>query len=157
MFLSGLLCMVLVVGLSLLVPSYLPLFFQRQELRRALQVEQEASNTKGTDSIRTEVGAIRSTIAAIQRSANTPTQASEIIEVAFQPVQNITVISISTEKGGAISITGLAGTRDSLLDYEQHLRESSKFQEITASLSDIVQETNINFTFQGKLKPQYSL
>lgn len=156
-FLSGILGMALIFGLTLLTPSYLPLSFQRQELQRALHVEQEAATAKNTDQIRTEVGMVRNTIAAINQAINAPARASEIIEVAFQPVQHITVVSIATEKSGTIAITGIAKTRNDLLDYEQHLRESGKFQEITAPLSDIVQETNINFTFQGTLKPQYSL
>jgi len=46
-----------------------------------------------------------------------------------------------------INITGLANTRDTLLFFQKQLEDSPYFVEIDAPLSNLIKQTNINFSF----------
>jgi len=51
-----------------------------------------------------------------------------------------------------IDITGWAKDRDGLLKFEEMLKESSYFQEVESPLSNLIKQTDINFSFTVKPK-----
>ncbi|MBI2640412.1 MAG: hypothetical protein HYW91_00825 [Candidatus Sungbacteria bacterium] len=157
-FFAGGLISVLFIGSALLAPSFLPLFLERRELERSLQLEKEAGQALNVAEATARLRAFKSALFSIKAFVQTPPRASEILEDLFrQSRDGITIVNITIKKGGDVILTGTAESRDNLLRFEKNLRDSGKFQEISSPLSNIIRETNINFTMKGKLKPAFSL
>lgn len=141
----------------LLLPSYLPLFSQRQELERSLDLERQISSALGVTENLGTVIAVRRTLASVRDFLDAPRSTSGTMQWFFdQAGADVALQSLSLREGGLVSIGGVAKTRRALLDFEKKLRESGRFQDIASPLSNIIQEANINFTMQGKMKSLYA-
>jgi len=145
---------ILLIGVSLFFPSFLPLFIQRRTFERTLAVEEEASARLKIDQTVLRISNIHPTLASIHDLAKTPFGFSEILDGFFQNAgEGIKLSSITLRRQGDIALMGVAKTRRHLLDFEKKLRNSGYFQEISSPLSNITREENINFTIGGKLNP----
>lgn len=147
---------VLTIGLVLLVPSFLPLYFQGQELSRGLEAQKKAFALVDTAHISDTMRALKQTIPDLKASVSQESKAYETLNTLAPQMEGIAISNVSVNKTGDIAIQGKAATRDNLLKFEERLRESGKFQKIFTPLSNIIRETNISFSLQGKLKSQYA-
>ena len=149
--------MVLLIGIALLAPSYLPLYFQRNALQYSLAIQQDAAkrihaNTIAQDSLR-----IKSIISSLRPYSDIQNNALTLFDLLLTHQSGIIITSFSIDKSAHVSLAGNASTRNNLLLFEQRLRDSAQFQDIASPLANIIQEANINFTFNATLKPSYAL
>lgn len=146
------------IGSVLLLPSFLPLYLEGLELKRALLLEEEASHRLGVDLTLARLRKAQATADAIKKFIQTPPRASELLEHLFgEAGSGIRLDAVTIKKDGLAVLAGRAARRDDLLRYEKRLRDSGRFQDINLRLGDILREENIDFTLQGKLKAVYSL
>ena len=148
---------ILLFGITLLAPSYLPLYFQSRELERALSIQDEAAARINTPQILQSAARIQSVIDSLYQTIDRPSGTLSIFDLLTATKPGILITAFSVDKNAAVSITGNAATRDDLLLFEQYMRDSSRFQDITSPLTNIIQEINITFMFKGTLKPDYAL
>lgn len=147
----------LITGITLLVPSYLPLYFQNSELKRLLSIQQEAEKKIGKDEILSNALRVQTTISSLRQATDNSQAALDTFDLLAVKQPGIIVSEFAIDENANIAITGNAATRNDLLTFEKHLRDSSRFQDIASSLTDIIQETNINFRLKGTLKPLFAL
>lgn len=145
------------IGTILLVPSYLPLFFQNSDLQRSLFIHQDAAKQINMQQISSDAARIKAIISSLQHTSTNPTAALDLFDLFSEEHPGITISSFTIDQNGAITITGHAATRNDLLALEQLLRNSSRFKDLAYPLTNIIQEADINFSFRGTLKPQYNL
>lgn len=158
LFFMGGLVIMFVIGSVFLSPSFLPLYLERKELERSLRLEEEARAALKVDEVFGRIRRFESAISSVRNFARVSPRASEILEELLAYAgSSILLDNVTVKKGGETILTGRAVARRDLLQFEKNLRDSGKFQEISSPLSNIVRETNINFTLQGKLKPAYGL
>lgn len=149
---------VFLIGVVLLLPSYLPLWLEYSELKRRLELEKEASRKLGVEEIVAQINHVRSSIFSISSYASISTQASGVLEPFVQETYpGISIFTVSTKEGGETFIKGNSRNRKDLLNFENTLRLSNRFQNISYPFSSIIRESNINFTIEGKLKIPHSL
>ena len=148
---------ILIVGIILLAPSYLPLYFQNQELERSLSLQRQAAQHINSDDISQRVLQVKAVIASLHQAMDRPSGVLPIFDLLTAFQQGIVITTFSVDKNANISLMGNAATRNDLLALEQRLRDSSKFQDIASPLANIIQEANINFNFKGTLRPAYAL
>lgn len=149
---------IFLVGLVFLVPSYIPVIIQRNNLEEQLLLEEQASvqlkigeTIQRVRSIKGELGSVRTSLSEYDR-------ASKILGQFLDTAGPGIVIGVLTvKKEGGVSITGHAGRRRDLLGFEKILRDSNLFQEISLPLSNIIRETDVPFFIQANLKPQFNL
>lgn len=142
----------------LLLPTYLPLVVQRQELLRQLEIEEEASRKLGVEESIKELRSVSTGVVSLRTYASVPPRASaSLTELLDKAGPGITINLVSVKKDGSVAILGSAARRGNLLALEKALRESGRFQEISSPLSNIIRETDINFSIEGKFKSIYSL
>lgn len=141
---------------ALLLPAYLPVAFERRELARALVLEKEVSE-KLTGASIGSLRTLRSHVEAVRSLSLGAGAASRIFNDFFAGAEGVRFQTIRIQKDGTFALSGFARTRKELLNFEKAFRASGKFQEIFFPLSNIVQESNINFSAQGVLKPEYRL
>lgn len=144
-------------GATLLTPSYLPLYFQGKELEHQLAIEQEALQKINADQIQQNEDKIIAEISSLQLAAQSPDKASAIFDTFSPQLPGIAVQTFTVNKTGDISVIGNASTRDNLLNFEQYLRNTGHLQDLALPMMNLFPETNINFTFKGKLKSEYGL
>lgn len=152
-FFAAVASLIFLLGSLLLLPSYLPAFLERKELERSLEWEKKVSSELGITDLITQVMTIKKTVDSIHAFVSNPPRTSALFSQFFAnsgPEIDITNLDISHK--GDILIQGKAKTRKGLLEFEQKLREDGLFQNISSPLSNIIQETNINFTIQGNLE-----
>ena len=148
---------ILIIGITMLAPSYLPLSSQNRELQHALSIQQETAQRINVDQISRNASRIQAVIASLRQTADRPGGALSLFDLFAAPQPGVVITAFSVDKNAAVSLVGNAATRNNLLTFEQYLRDSSRFQDITSPLTNIIQETNITFTFKATLKPNYAL
>ena len=148
---------ILIIGTILLAPAYLPLYFQNNELKRSLSVQQEAIKKINADQLSKDATRIKAIVFSLRQTENNPNNALPLFDLFTAPQSGIVVTTFSIDKNGNVSLVGIAATRNDLLMLEQHLRDSSRFADITSPLTNIITETNINFNFRATLKSGYVL
>lgn len=148
---------VLLAGIAIFLPSYVRLFLHAQDLERALRFEEEASKELKVQETIVRARDVRTVFDSVRIFLNDGARGSPTLEFFFRDTPGITVLSIGVHKDGVIALTGFAGSRRNLLDFEKMLRDSGRFQELSFPLSNIVRESNIHFSIQGKLKSSYGL
>lgn len=146
-----------VIGITLLAPSYLPLYFQNRELQHLLSVQQEAAKKIDASKIVSDVLRIQGIITSLRQTADNSSSALDIFNLLTTGHTGIMLSQFAINEKADITISGYATTRNDLLVFEQRLRDSSRFQDIASPLANIIQETNINFNFKGTLKPKFAL
>ncbi len=66
--------------------------------------------------------------------------------------ENIKISNIGVDKGEkAIALTGVAATRDSLLQLKETLEQSNYFSEINLPIKNLLERENINFSINTNL------
>ena len=156
--LGGALAVGLAIGIVFVTPSYLPLFFQQRELERRLEIEQSAYQALRPRETEEQAKTIDLRVRKLKNAGAKPPAASRIFKTLLSgTASGITISSFSVEKNRNLALAGQASTRQDLLNFEQTLRASGRFEEIASPLSDIIQERAINFSMRGRAKPEYGL
>lgn len=148
----------ILIALVLSAPTYLATQLKIREAENNLALE-----TKAQQALK-----ISETIARAQEIEKTTKRAAALlakppqIDRAFGfifdiPSERININTFSVKQDGSFLISGNAPTRDDLLSFEEALRSSGRFQEISSPLSNIIKKTNLSFTIQGSVKDQYRL
>lgn len=144
-------------GFLFLAPSLLATRLAEWEFIRSLTAEDQAAGRDTTRKTISEARSVREAITEVRSSAVQPPRASAILGRFFAAGEGISVTSLLIRRDGTLALGGHAANRTYLLGFEERLRSSGRFHEITFPLSNIVRERDIEFTVQGKLKPEYGL
>lgn len=144
-------------GTIFLLPSYLPLYLEYRELARTLHLEEGASQQLRVTATVKKIKSIETTLNDITVFTNQSSKASKLMKSIFPKTEGIRLNTLTIKNGGNVVMNGFAKTRDNMLTFETFLRKGGTFQEITFPLSNIAKQFDINFTLQGKLKPEYQL
>ncbi len=147
----------LIIGITLLAPSYLPLYFENRELIHSLALQREAMEKIDANRVMQDAMTIQSTIASLRKSTERPALSLAMFDLFAAPQRGIMITSFAIDNNRNVSFSGNAMTRDDLLRFEQYVRDSARFQDITSPLANIIQEANISFNFQATLKPGLTL
>lgn len=146
------------VGVILLFPSFLPLALGRSELERIYRIETEAARGLKIEEVNARNQKLLLSIAAVSKATEESGRASSlVVGILAKQSSGVQLNNVSIRKNGDVMLSGIALTRQGLLDFEGVLRDAGIFQDISSPLSNIIREQDINFTMQGKLKPQYAL
>lgn len=157
LFFTVLAVLAFAVGLVFLMPSFLSTRLAEQELGRALTLEDQTARHQAVREVILKARSVNESLAQIRSYAASPPRASSLLERFFASGAGITVQALFIRKSGEITLSGHAATRQELLQFEESLRNSDRFHEIAFPLSNITRERDIQFTVQGKLKPEYGL
>lgn len=144
---------VIVVFIILLVPSFLFLNFQRQEILRELAVEEETLKAFGVEEIERRILLLNTTAKRIYALGERSERASGILEKFVSLSGGIQIGEIKIDfLTKNIQLDGVAPTRNAFLAFERSLEESGFVEEISAPLSSLVKLTDVAFTLKGTLK-----
>lgn len=144
----------LIANAVFLLPTFLPLLFERRELRRELVTGKEAREKFQTNTRFQEMKKLSGAVKEIRSYISHPQYASRILDaIADHGIAGIFVETVTVSEAGAVSITGRAATRKALIDFEEKFKASEYMENISSPLSNIIRESNISFTMQGNLKP----
>lgn len=148
---------IFVVGSILLLPSYLPAVLTKRDLERRLALEKKASAQFKVEETISQIAEIEKTLFSIKTYVVRPQQASLLLKKFSEPITGIYIQNLTVTKDGSIALNGKAATRRDLLAFERKLRESGQFQQVISPPSNIAKESNINFTLEAKIKPEFGL
>lgn len=158
LFFLGLAAAGLLMLSALLLPSYLPLVIQRRGLEESLFLEEQAARRFQVRETLVGLEEILDKTNVIKSQATAPSRASDLLEQFLASAgPNITIAFFGVKSGGEVVLNGQAAGRRDLLQFEKTLRESSWFEDISSPLSNIIRETDINFSIRGRLKSVYRL
>ena len=157
MFFSLLALGIFCVGYVMLLPSLLLTRLATADLSRSLALEEESARHGSTGTIIARMRASRDALRELRSYAAESPRASQLLERFIAPGQGITIVSFSIRNDGTAVVNGHAAVRADLLHFEETLRASNRFYEITSPLSNITRDRNIQFTVQGRIKPEHGL
>ncbi|OGZ96771.1 MAG: hypothetical protein A3J10_02430 [Candidatus Sungbacteria bacterium RIFCSPLOWO2_02_FULL_54_10] len=144
-------------GYLMLTPSLLLTRLATAELARSRALEEESARHGMTDEVSGRMRTTHDVLQELHAYTAEPPRASVLLERFIAPGQGIAILSFSIKNEGQAAMTGHAATRADLLRFEERLRASNRFYEITFPLSNITRERDIQFSVQGKIKPEYGL
>ncbi len=146
----------LVINGVLVLPTYLPLAFEKEEIARAFETETKAQQKFQVSESLKELQNLSRVTREIRSYMSRPHYSSPILTSVFENgIPGISIESITVSDNGAIAINGRASTRDALLRFEEKFKTSSFFEKISFPLSNIIRETDIIFSIQGTVKPEF--
>lgn len=156
-FFTALTLCVFAVGFVLLLPSLLAACRVVSEV--SLPRDSQGAGARHDETRLTIVGIrdARAVIGEISAYGAEAPRASALLARFFAPGAGIAVRSFVVREDGQLTLAGFASARADLLRFEEMLRSSNRFYEITFPLSNITRERDIQFSFQGKLKQEYGL
>ncbi|MDZ4284391.1 MAG: hypothetical protein U1A28_01025 [Patescibacteria group bacterium] len=157
MFFAGVALAIFCAGYVMLMPSLLLTRLATVELSRSLALEEESAEHGTTGEVIGRMRAARDALRELRSYTAEPPRASALLERFVAPGQGITIRSFTVKNEGQAAMTGHAVTRADLLRFEEILRASNRFYEITFPLSNITRERDIQFSVQGKIKPEHGL
>ena len=146
---------ILAVGCIFLLPSLLSTSLIRTELERSLALEEAAGRRTPDGTIYASGQATRQSTDEIRAYALHPVSMGTALEKLLEPRNSISITSLHIRSDGDLALGGRATTREALLNFEETLRSSGRFLEVSFPLSDIVRERDIQFSAHGTLNPQY--
>ena len=157
-FFTMLVVIILLIGSVLLIPSFVTLFSGQRELNALIKKEEKVSEDLGVQEVMALAKEAYLSAQALCEYLSEPPRAAALFEKLLATVTPYVVLSdLEVKKTGQITLTGVALTRQELLNFEKRLRDSGILQEISFPISNIIKETNINFVMQGKIKERQGL
>ena len=164
-FFAVAIAIILIFGEALLLPSFLPLFFEKRELNRFTAIEKETrSRLKVDEDLQTAL-VLKKEIDLLQKLVTGPTWATPLLAdvLALQNFSDknlggqvqksgVELLQISVTQDGRVTISGLVKNRRDLLDFEGYLRSLGWFSDIYSPLSGLVRGAT-DFSIQARLKP----
>lgn len=144
----SLLGVLFLMGIALTIPTYILLMSKLN----AAQIEKKAVAAPENEtlaSIETEVGLIREKITLIEdNNAEIPMMA--ILERLMSQIdQNITLNSLTLRRGtevGAITLSGVAKSRDALVSFEKRLRGELSFKNVNLPVGSLTKSKDVPFS-----------
>lgn len=144
---------IVIVGVILLFPSFLPMAFERRELTRSLALSQAAAQSEEDRAVAVEVRALDRNVALVRGVVSrVPPTPLVLAGLSQSSVNGIAVTNLTVKESREFSISGVATDRRTLLVYEKTLRSSGIIDTLDFPISNIIPETNIHFALRGTLK-----
>lgn len=147
----------LVVGLILLIPSYMFLSRDKRNLEKESAAVAALAQKLRLEEMRSSAIHAHGLLTEVRTFLDRPSRASELISALFVEADGVRVETLSITAGGDVILNGFAETRDDLLDFHTELQDSKMFDVITFPISDIIHSADIQFTMNGKLKAEKKL
>lgn len=141
--------------IGLLAGNY---FFIRLQLApeiERLEAEKRAEKTKKVDEFEKQIKDTNSKLAAIINARAQTAQVSQIIEkiIGISSGNNSYLTSIFIDRPAMkASIKGFSANRDQVVKIQENIKNNSAFSDINAPYSNLLKQTNINFSFDFKIK-----
>lgn len=157
-FFGSVLMLSFIVAAVFLSPSFLPMIFEERELERSLALlEERAENTKSRE-ITANARSVSKTLSEVGSAFERRARVSSIFSMFSDELPSgIEVLNLTVKENGEVVVSGRAATRREILQFEDVLRKSGRFESLITPLSNIIRNTDIPFTIQGKLKPEFRL
>lgn len=157
-FFGSALILLFIVASVFLSPSFLPMIFERRELERSLAlIEGRAENTKSRE-ILANARAVSKTLLEVGSAFERRARASAVFSMFSDELPSgIEVSNLTVKENGDVVVNGRAATRREILQFEDALRKSERFESLVTPLSNIIRNTDIPFTIQGTLKSEFRL
>lgn len=147
-------CGLLITNAVFILPTLLPLAFERKELVRELATGKETQQKFQVSEHAKELKAVSMAAREIRTYISKPRYSSKIIDAFGNTgIPGISLETITVTETGELILNGRAATRNALLDLEAALKRSPYIDSISSPLSNIIRESNISFSIKGTLKP----
>ena len=151
----SLLCVILLVSLVLLFPSYLLSKVRATGVSMDLETFKKTSNTENQNGdLEVRLRDAKDKARALQISEKNPS-VYELFRIFENKSRSIKIKEVSYLKGlqeTTIAIQGRAASRESLTEFEKQLRSNVNFSGIDLPISNFAKEKDIDFTIDIKVK-----
>lgn len=146
------------VGAILLLPSYVLLLSYHKNLEQTLELGEAAAEKLQASELLAAAHTRETMIKDARAYLMRPPRAFALLD-SFTPsdAPGVSVNSFMVQSGNMILINGFAASRHDLLNFEKKIRDANILQNLSFPVSNIVRSKDINFTMQGKLKPEHGL
>lgn len=147
----------LMTGLVLLIPSYIFLSAEKMNFEEEVAAEVALAKKLKLGEAFSSAAQVQALLTEIEALFDHPSHASDLVKTFFADAPGVRVETLSIASGGDVVLSGLAQTRDDLLNFQKQLQDSQMLDTITFPISDIIRSTDIHFTMNGKLKTGHGL
>jgi hypothetical protein len=130
-----------------LLPAYFILTFQKNEVLRELDIAEKSERLTDVKTIEKEVQLLNGLFRRISAGDGSSPAFSRALERVLEDAgPRISFSDVSYAKASSFSVSGFAPTRDDLIGFENKLKGNPYLKNISSPLSNIIKESNINFS-----------
>lgn len=147
----------LMIGVVLLIPSYIFLSIQKGDLEAEIAAEKILAANMKLGQTFSDATQMQALLARVQLFLNRASRSSQLATTFFANAPGVRVQTLSITAGRDLMVGGFAQTRDDLLNFQKQLQGSNTLETLTFPISDIVRSADIQFTMTGKLKARQGL
>lgn len=155
-FLSIGLFVILLLFIGLLIFNYLFISFQLEPTMRQLEIEKATEKARKVEEFEKQIKETNRKITLLTNIKKEAAPISPVLDklTASSAGKNSYLKTFSIDRRtNAIKIEGFSSTRDQVIKIQDNLKNDSSFSDINAPYSNFLKQTNIDFTFDFKLKP----
>lgn len=156
----GILTATVLVQVFLLIPTYWYVRAEVGQLKSSVAATDAAAQSSEEQELRTRTEALSATVMRLVRLSEAPVASAAIRAVLVVPRPGIRLVGFTftapaNGQPARMGISGIAGTRDDLRQYEAALRELSFVERADLPISAYAKESAIPFTIvlTGPLRP----
>lgn len=143
---------IVALGVLLLLPSYLSLLGEKQEVGRELELARRRLYASEVDYIEGEIANFNAKLEASETNEKEIHSATLILEkvLLLRPAamrfERVSYESAALAAPERISLQGHTSSRQELLDFIKRLEDSGLFKKINSPISNLLREKNIDFS-----------
>jgi len=140
---------IIVIVFVLFLPVFFSLFFEEKDLSRQLDIIKAGSGSIETEKIYTDLNTLNDRLSFYEKNNEDVRQISTLFDrIISSKSSGVKIIYLKYEKskGDTITIMGKSGNRSDFVDFKKRIEDDDFFSIVSSPLSNLLKETDINFT-----------
>lgn len=142
-------CLIFLISFFLLLPSQMLALAKKKSLEGELSALKQSLSIKGNNTVENFVDVSKEKMSVIERTESVKLFTDSLAEFFLYYTPGISLHSLifeRTEKQNIIRVSGIAKTRDSLLDFSKSLKSNHRFESVDLPVSNLARNKDIDFS-----------
>ncbi|HRH22885.1 MAG TPA: hypothetical protein PLB51_02770 [Candidatus Paceibacterota bacterium] len=142
-------CVLFLVSFFLLLPSQMLALAKKKSLEGELSALKQSLSIKGNSTVESFVDTSKEKMSVVESAESVKLFSDSLAEFFSYYTSGISLNSMTFERGekqNIIRMSGVAETRDALLDFSKSLKSNHRFESVDLPVSNLARNKDIDFS-----------
>lgn len=145
---------IVTIAFVLFLPVFFSLFFEKKDLAIQLNVIKQGDSSVEAEKIYADLDVLNTKLFLYEKNNDEVRQVSTLMEkiISFKTDGiSLSYFKYEKDKNGKIVIMGKSASRSEFVNFKKKLEDDKSFSAVSSPLSNLLKETDINFTITIEL------